>query len=528
MSPPSLDSESSQSSSGYEDGLGRRVLAFDHETGDMLERLVLRPELAAFEPALKERLAIVAGLEDERFTRPRAIERDADNRLTVVSEYIAGRRLSDVLDAAADYGIIAGLDAGLGLLLELLPALALLHDAGLAHGAIAPGRVVITPAGQLVLLDSIYADPLERLKLNRRRLWSEFRLAFPPSAGGARFDKGADLAHAAMVAAALSVGRPLRDDDYPDGIPALRQEIHEIASIRGSKTFAEAVDKFFGGTLPLGGRRATSSADEAAIDLRKLVRKELGINICRTALLEFFQQVETADAERIAADAAQQDQRARAETERIATPATEAARVDAARMARERADAERAARDRAEADRVERERTEKARAEAERLERERVEKARVEAERIERERVAKARAEAERIERERAEEARLEAERLEREREEQARLEAERIELERLEKARLEVERLERERAERARLEAQRVERERLEKARLEAERLERERLEKARLEAERLERERAEKARLEAERLQQERLEKARLEAERLERERVEAERRV
>ena len=84
-----------------------------------------------------------------------------------------------MLDAAAEHGIVAGLDAGLGLLLELLPALARLHDAGLAHGALAPGRVMITPAGQLVLLDSIYADPLERLKLTRRRLWSEFRLAFP-------------------------------------------------------------------------------------------------------------------------------------------------------------------------------------------------------------------------------------------------------------------------------------------------------------------------------------------------------------
>src|SRR5258708_19883270 len=181
MSAASLDSDSSQSSSGYEDGLGRRVVAFNHETGDMLERLVLRPELSAFEAALRERLAIGAGLEDERFTRPRDIERDADNRLTVVSEFVAGRRLSDVLDAAAEHGIVAGLDAGLGLLLELLPALARLHDAGLAHGALAPGRIMITPAGQLVLLDAIYADPLERLKLTRRRLWPEFRLPFPSS-----------------------------------------------------------------------------------------------------------------------------------------------------------------------------------------------------------------------------------------------------------------------------------------------------------------------------------------------------------
>ncbi|HEX9367148.1 MAG TPA: PEGA domain-containing protein [Vicinamibacterales bacterium] len=563
MSSPSLDSESSQSSSGYEDGLGRRVLAFDHETGDMLERLVLRPELCAFEPALRERMAIIVGLEDERFTRPREIERGADDRLTVVSELVAGRRLSDVLDAAAEHGIVAGLDAGLGLLLELLPALARLHDAGLAHGAIAPGRVMVTPAGQLVLLDSIYADPLERLKLTRRRLWSELRLAFPSSAGGARFDKAADLGHATMVAAAFGVGRPLRDDDYPDGIPALRQEIHEIASIRGSKAFADAVDKFFAGTLPLTGRRATASADEAAIDLRKLVRKELGINTCRTALLEFFQQVEAADAERIAADASQQEQRARAETERIEAQQTgeaarveaeriareradadrvaheraeaerleheraeksqqEAARVEAERIARERAEAERVARERAEAERIERERAEAARVEAERIERERAEKARVEAERLERERVEKARVEAERIERERVEKARVEAERVERERVEKARIDAARLEAERLEKARIEAERIERERLELARIEAARVEAERVEKARLEAARLERERIETARLEAERLERERIEKARLEAERIERERAETARLEAERLERERV------
>ena len=50
----------------------------------MLERLVLRPELSAFEAALRERMAIVAGLEDERFTRPREIERDADDLLKLV------------------------------------------------------------------------------------------------------------------------------------------------------------------------------------------------------------------------------------------------------------------------------------------------------------------------------------------------------------------------------------------------------------------------------------------------------------
>jgi serine/threonine protein kinase len=166
MSVPSAENESSQSSSGYSDGLGRRVLGFDRESGGILERLVLRPELTAFERVLSERIGILATIEDERFARPRAIERQ-DDRLTVVSEYLAGRRLSDIIECAADHGIVAGLDASLGLLLELLPALARLHDAGLAHGALAPGRVMITPAGQIVLLDAFYAEPLERLQLTR-------------------------------------------------------------------------------------------------------------------------------------------------------------------------------------------------------------------------------------------------------------------------------------------------------------------------------------------------------------------------
>ena len=77
MSVPQPDHASSLSSSGFEDGLGRRVLEFDRETGGMLERLVLRPELSAFEQAIVERIAIVVALEDERFPRPRAAERNS-------------------------------------------------------------------------------------------------------------------------------------------------------------------------------------------------------------------------------------------------------------------------------------------------------------------------------------------------------------------------------------------------------------------------------------------------------------------
>ena len=377
------------------------MLAIDRESGEMRERLRLRPELKVFVRVLSERLPFVAALEDEHFARPRAIEPDADGRVYVVSDYVPGRRLSDILDASADHGIVAGLDAGLGLLLELLPALSRLHDAGITHGALAPGRIVVTTDGRVVVVDAIYAEALERLQLTRKRLWSELRLAFPSTAGAPRFDKAADLTQAALTAAALMIGRPLREDEYPDGLPALRQEIVEIASIRASKAFADGLDRFFGAALPLATRRtALTSADEAGIDIRKLLRKEVGITTCRNAMLEFFQQVDTAERERAGSSVTELARREaeRLETERAEAAIREQARLEVERANRERTDAEARARAREDAERQAREDAErKVRADAERWLREEAERpVREEAER-------QAREEAERRAREDAE-----------------------------------------------------------------------------------------------------------------------------
>ncbi|PYR89284.1 MAG: hypothetical protein DMF84_25130 [Acidobacteria bacterium] len=425
-----------------------------------------------------------------------------------------------------------------------------------AHGSVSPARVVFTPAGQIVLLDPIYGAVLERLAFTRQRLWNEFGVAVAPSAGPARFDVAADLTQAGITAAALIVGRPLGPADYPNGIQALRAEILEVAQIRGTTVFANGFEKFFDRVLPLAGRKAFPSADDAVLDLRQLVRREIGIDACRAALLEFLQQVESAEAERTAAEevlAAQhasdrheharvdgeREERARHETERRErerrdAEARERARLEAERHEKEKHEAERRERERLEAERRERERQakleaerkekelrEKEKLEAERRERERLEAEKRERERVEAERRERARLEAERLEKERIERERVERERLEAEQRERERLEAERLEKERLERERIERGRLEAEMRERARLEAERRDKERLERERIERERLEAEQRERARLEGERREKERQEAERREAERRERERREKERLEAERLERER-------
>jgi hypothetical protein len=291
MSAPPVELPPSHTTSGHHDGLGRRTLHFDREDGTILERLQVRPELGAFEAALRERMERGAAFEDERFARVRAIERDSTGALTVVSEFVAGNRVCDLLEAAAglsaEEATSLSVDAALGFLLEMLPALAALHSvAGFSHGAVGPDRTVLTPTGQVVLLDSIFGHTLERLQLNRRRLWNELRVAAPAAAGPTRFDIAADLGQASLTGVMIVVGRLLKDGEYPDGLTGLVDEVVEIAQIRGSARFASGLHKFLQRTLPIPGRKPYASADEAATELRQLAR-EIGIDRCHTALVAF-------------------------------------------------------------------------------------------------------------------------------------------------------------------------------------------------------------------------------------------------
>ena len=280
-------------SSGFADGLGRRVLAFDREEGVMLERLTLRPELGAFEAMLRDRLDKLAALEDERIARPRTIERDLDGSLVVASEFVPGSRLAELLETAAETGATPGVDAALGFLLDVLPALCGLHaGAGFAHGSIAPSRTVLTPAGQIVLLDAIYGGALTHLRYSRRKLWSDFTVATAPRLAAKRLQVETDVVQAAMSAVMLVLGRPLAGNEYPDGIAAVVREVIDVAQIRGSADFAAGFKSFLHRAFQLAGEPAYTAADDALFDVRQLAG-ELGVPACRRALADFVEQMES-------------------------------------------------------------------------------------------------------------------------------------------------------------------------------------------------------------------------------------------
>ena len=295
MSAPRVDSPASLSTSGYEDGLGRRTLVFDRTSGVTIERLILRPELSAFERALKTRAARFSAFRDDRLARVKGITRDAFGRLAVDAEFIEGDRLCDFIDAAASGRdeTAPDVDVALGFLLEVLPALNALHtSSGVAHGAVGPGRIVLTPTGSVVLLDTLFGQALERLQFSRARLWAEFGLAMPAAAGPCRFDFAADVAQAAMSALALVIGRPLAPSDYPANLVALLGEVVEVAQIRGGDTFAAGFEKFLRRALPLSEpRRPFVSAEDAYSELRGIVATEIGAGSCRTALATFVEEM---------------------------------------------------------------------------------------------------------------------------------------------------------------------------------------------------------------------------------------------
>jgi hypothetical protein len=290
--PPSLPDHlapyASVSSSGLADGLGRRWLAFDREEGTMLERLVVRPELAAFDALLRDRVDRLAVLDDERIARPRTLLREPSGSLVAVSEFVPGIRLSEILETAEIDGAAPGVDAALGFLLDSLPALCCLHaGAGFAHGAIAPSRIVATPAGQIVLLDAIYGEALSRLRLSRRPLWTEFGLAVRPVSGPAALDAETDVAQAALASVMLILGRRIQLQDLVAGLSGVLGEVNDIAQIRGTDAFAQRLCQFFERALPFFTDPPFETADDALIEVRELAAEISTAAQCQTALHEY-------------------------------------------------------------------------------------------------------------------------------------------------------------------------------------------------------------------------------------------------
>lgn len=286
------------SSAGFRDGLGERLLGFDRSGGATLELLRVRPELAAFESALAERVERLAEFTDRRFVTLRGVGRDpATGRPLIVSEHVEGERLSEVLERAAARTLVPDITVALHIVVHALQALAALERAcKTAHGALGLDRVLVLPRGRLLVADHALAPILARLGFSHGFLWRELRLAMPAKPVPARFNARADIAQAAVMLIACTIGRPLLDDEYPGRLAALASEVREIARIRGGDDMADGVGDWLDVALPTSRRPSGfGDAAEARFELERALPKEPGIIGSRQDLQAFLDQIAAPD-----------------------------------------------------------------------------------------------------------------------------------------------------------------------------------------------------------------------------------------
>ena len=67
----------------------------------------------------------------------------------------------------------------IALLRQLVPAVALLHEnmPDIAHGAIAPERLVVTANARIIVVEHVLGSALEQLRFSQERYWRELRIA---------------------------------------------------------------------------------------------------------------------------------------------------------------------------------------------------------------------------------------------------------------------------------------------------------------------------------------------------------------
>lgn len=258
----------------FRDGLGDRLLIRDAEGRPSQESLVLRTELSSvpsFEFALNERLWLVERFDHPTFLIVRNVVRLPGRlpRISLISDYTGGTRLSDVLARAEASGQLISAGAAVFVIKEILEGLAELHrqSGDLSHGALAPERIVLAE-GRVRVADYVLGAAIEQLRFSAERYWKELRVAVPASAGSARLDRRVDVAQVGMIATALFASRRLHDSEHMTGLD----------SLLASSSIALPIRSWLLKALHMDTRRVFVNATEALQGLEEAIA-EAGLRL---------------------------------------------------------------------------------------------------------------------------------------------------------------------------------------------------------------------------------------------------------
>ena len=215
-----------ESSPVFVDGFGRRVVRVSRDEPPV-ELLHVDSALAGhpgFADALRERVTKLSSLRLTSYARTQRIETDPLGGLTLVSEYVKGWRLADLLDVAETENLTFDIGVVMLLLRQLLPTAAMLSNQNrdTASGALGPEHLLLTPQGRVVLTDYVLGSAIETLGWDPDRLWRSLRVAAPRTGTGDRaVSPRGDVAQVGVTMLSLVAGRRLRDDEFPERLEVL-------------------------------------------------------------------------------------------------------------------------------------------------------------------------------------------------------------------------------------------------------------------------------------------------------------------
>jgi hypothetical protein len=217
----------------FEDGLGERRYGLGalNEPLTTLRLSSVVSSVSSFDFALRERAARLSGFRHESYGRVRSVEVDRrTSALLILSEFTPGHRLSTLLADAEKRSLLIEINVVRAIMRQLVVGAAALQEAvpEICHGALGPERLIVTPAGQVMIVEYVLGAALEQLGHSRARYWRELRVALPGPPGTPLFDPRTDVTQLGTVALALLLGRPLMVDEYPDRL----YDLIQAASVR--------------------------------------------------------------------------------------------------------------------------------------------------------------------------------------------------------------------------------------------------------------------------------------------------------
>jgi len=273
----------------FQDALGERR-RLDGNGADPVEVLCLRSELTtipSFEFALRERASRLSSFRHANYARVRGVDRlsDPGATLAVVSDHTRGLRLAALLAETGPRPITIDITVALHFIRQLVSAVAFLHESArdIAHGAIGPERIIVTPNARIVIVEYVLGAALEQLRFSRERYWRELRIALPAAPGLPRFDHRADVTQIGIVALSLILGRLLHEDEYIARAGDVIASARAMSPKGGLEPLSAGLRTWLSRALQLDARHSFASALDARAELEKvLVGEQESVMAART------------------------------------------------------------------------------------------------------------------------------------------------------------------------------------------------------------------------------------------------------